>query len=102
MQLLGGTGERAGVDNADEGLHRRLMARAWPRQGAEENNLEVQISALRAAFGAQRPLIRTVSRRGYQFTGEIRFPAEAEETRVNAGPEAAASATNLPQPISEL
>ena len=79
-----------------------LMARAWPNQVVEENNLEVQISALRAAFGAERALIRTVSRRGYQFTGEIRFPAEAEETRVNAGPEAAASATNLPQPVSEL
>jgi predicted ATPase/DNA-binding winged helix-turn-helix (wHTH) protein len=79
-----------------------LMARAWPNQVVEENNLEVQISALRAAFGAERALIRTVSRRGYQFTGEIRFPAEAEETRVNAGPEVAASATNLPQPVSEL
>jgi predicted ATPase/DNA-binding winged helix-turn-helix (wHTH) protein len=79
-----------------------LMAWAWPDQVVEENNLEVQISALRAAFGAERALIRTVSRRGYQFTGEIRFPAEVKETLVNAGPEAAASATNLPQPVSKL
>ena len=53
-----------------------LMARVWPNQVVEENNLEVQISMLRAAFGAERALIRTVPRRGYQFTGEVRFPAE--------------------------
>ena len=79
-----------------------LMAGIWPGQVVEENNLEVQISTLRAVFGAERALIRTVSRRGYQFTGEIRFPAEAEGTPVNTGPEAAAPATNLPQPVSEL
>ena len=88
---------RGSVVSKDE-----LMARVWPNQMVEENNLEVQVSALRAAFGAERALIRTVSRRGYQFTGEIHFPAEAEEMRVNAGPEAAASATNLPQPVSDL
>ena len=57
-----------------------LMAGIWPDQVVEENNLEVQISTLRAVFGAERALIRTVPRRGYQFTGEIRFPAEAEGT----------------------
>ena len=88
---------RGSVVSKDE-----LLARGWPNQVVEENNLEVQISALRAAFGAERSLIRTVYRRGYQFTGEIRFPAEAEEMRVNAGPEAAASATNLPQSVSDL
>ena len=49
-----------------------LMARVWPDRVVEENALQVQISALRAAFGAERELIRTVSGRGYQFTGEIR------------------------------
>ncbi len=88
---------RGSVVSKDE-----LMARGWPNQIVEENNLEVQISALRTAFGAERSLIRTVYRRGYQFTGEIRFLAEAEEMRVNAGPEAAASATNLPQSVSDL
>jgi predicted ATPase/DNA-binding winged helix-turn-helix (wHTH) protein len=79
-----------------------LMTRVWSERVVEENNLEIQVAAIRQAFGANRGLIRTVSRRGYQFTGEIHFPAEAEETQVNAGPEAAASATNLPQPVSEL
>jgi predicted ATPase/DNA-binding winged helix-turn-helix (wHTH) protein len=49
-----------------------LMARVWPDRVVEENNLQAQIVALRRVFGAERDLIRTVSRRGYQFTGEIR------------------------------
>src|ERR1700751_3478825 len=48
-----------------------LMARVWPDRIVEENNLQWQISALRAAFGAERNLIRTVSGRGYQFAAEI-------------------------------
>src|SRR5437764_3563401 len=48
-----------------------LMARVWPDRIVEENNLQWQISALRAAFGADRNLIRTVSGRGYQFTANI-------------------------------
>src|SRR5271165_4404236 len=47
-----------------------LMARVWPDRIVEENNLQWQISALRAAFGADRNLIRTVSGRGYQFTAK--------------------------------
>jgi DNA-binding winged helix-turn-helix (wHTH) protein len=93
---------RGSVVSKDE-----LMARVWPRQVVEENNLEVQISALRAVFGAERALIRTVYRRGYQFTGELRFPAGSAEAQVGAGaasaePMAARPATNLPQPVSEL
>src|SRR5260370_4468187 len=49
-----------------------LMARVWPGRIIEENSLAAQIAALRAAFGAERALIRTISRRGSQFTGEIR------------------------------
>jgi predicted ATPase/DNA-binding winged helix-turn-helix (wHTH) protein len=74
-----------------------LMARVWPNQMVEENNLEVQVSTLRAVLGAERALIRTVSRRGYQFTGELRFPPENVEVQANIGPE-----TNLPQPVSKL
>ena len=48
-----------------------LIARVWPGRVVVETNLQTQISALRAAFGAERELIRTVSGRGYQFTGEI-------------------------------
>src|SRR5262252_4485487 len=50
-----------------------LMARVWPDRIVEENNLQAHISALRTAFGADRELIRTISGRGYQFTGEARI-----------------------------
>lgn len=90
-----------------------LMARVWPNQVVEENNLEVQISILRAAFGAERALIRTVPRRGYQFTGEVRFPAgeigalsEGGDQRASLGPARAEPGvlppTNMPEPVSEL
>jgi DNA-binding winged helix-turn-helix (wHTH) protein len=56
-----------------------LMARVWPDRIVEENNLQWQISALRAAFGADRNLIHTVSGRGYQFTAEIDTPYDSPE-----------------------
>jgi DNA-binding winged helix-turn-helix (wHTH) protein len=87
---------------------RALMAHVWPDQVVEENNLQYQISALRAAFGAERDLIRTVSGRGYQFTGQIRIlPEHAEEpagaSNTAALPAAAAPVpTNLLAQVSEL
>src|SRR5690242_11339577 len=83
-----------------------LMARAWPGRIIEENSLAAQIAALRAAFGAERDLIRTVSGRGYQFTGEIRVLSASPEragTRVAAAePGAGRPPTNIPEPVSEL
>ncbi|MBV8240673.1 MAG: transcriptional regulator [Hyphomicrobiales bacterium] len=64
-----------------------LMARVWSDRIVEENNLQWQISALRAAFGADRNLIRTVSGRGYQFTAEIQTAYGSPEA--NAGTAAA-------------
>ncbi len=62
-------------------------------------------AALRAAFGAERALIRTVSGRGYQFTGEIRVvptsPREAAGA-VAAQPASVLPPTNVPEPVSEL
>jgi predicted ATPase len=59
---------------------------------------------LRKALGAERGLIRTVSGRGYQFTGEIRIlsasPDRGDATA--AEPRALLPPTNLPQSISEL
>src|ERR1700739_1987920 len=95
-----------------------LMARVWPYRIVEENNLQWQISALRAAFGADRNLIRTVSGRGYQFTAEIEAAygspdadagtaiAPADPDPRETSPESAITGelppTNLPEPISEL
>jgi len=53
-----------------------LMARVWQGRIIAGNSLPAHIAALRAAFGVDRTLIRTVSGRGYQFTGEIRNLSE--------------------------
>jgi DNA-binding winged helix-turn-helix (wHTH) protein len=76
---------RGGVVSKDA-----LMERVWPDRIVEENNLQWQISALRAAFGADRDLIRTVPGRGYQFTAEI--------DTVYSGPEADAGTAIAAQP----
>jgi predicted ATPase/DNA-binding winged helix-turn-helix (wHTH) protein len=95
-----------------------LMARVWPDRIVEENNLQLQISALRAVFGADRNLIRTVSGRGYQFAAEIDTtyggPAPGIGTSSGAAPPVPSEAqaderssedlppTNLPEPISDI
>ena len=71
-----------------------LIARAWPGRVVEDNNLQVQIAALRRIFTGEHEFIRTVSGRGYQFTGEIRAGSE---------PAAAQPAlTNVSRPVTEL
>src|SRR6266404_1044459 len=83
-----------------------LMARVWPGRIIEENSLAAQIAALRAAFGAERALIRTVSGRGYQFTGEIRILSPSPEQGVaglaTTQPSSVLPPTNAPKPVSEL
>src|SRR6185312_10510712 len=64
MALINARGAVLGKDE--------LMERAWGGRIVEETALQSQISALRSALGADRNLIRTISGRGYQFTGEIR------------------------------
>ena len=48
-----------------------LIERGWPGQAVEENNVQVQIHALRRALGGDRGLIQTVAGRGYRFVGEL-------------------------------
>src|SRR3984893_14087040 len=83
-----------------------LMRRGWSARVVEENNLQSHITALRAALGPDRDLIRTVSGRGYQFIGEIRVLSAAGDERAGLGLEGAESAalppTNVPEPVSEL
>ena len=84
-----------------------LMTRVWPGRFVEENNLQAQISALRAAFGAERELIRSVPGRGYQFTGEIRILLSSPEDLVSVLTDASQPApvlplTNLQGPVSEV
>jgi TolB-like protein len=72
-----------------------LLRRAWPDAIVEENNLQVQISALWKAFGedAQR-LIATIPGRGYRFTGAVQPHAPASDHA--AGPPVAEDAASAP------
>jgi DNA-binding winged helix-turn-helix (wHTH) protein len=77
------------------------------RRIVQDTALQSQISALRAALGADRDLILTVSGRGYQFVGEIHDDAarranEDYEGRAAPRPPARVPPTNLPGPVSEL
>jgi predicted ATPase/DNA-binding winged helix-turn-helix (wHTH) protein len=79
-----------------------LLHRVWPHVVVEENNLQVHISMLRRALGADRDLIRTVTRRGYLFTGHVMAGARSTSA-ADVGPEPTmSSASNLPTPLSEL
>src|SRR5215472_17731045 len=64
MALIEASGAVVGKDE--------LLRLVWQGRTVEENRLATEIWALRKALGADRDLIRTVSGRGYQFTGEIR------------------------------
>jgi DNA-binding winged helix-turn-helix (wHTH) protein len=55
-----------------------LLSRVWPDVVVSEENLKVQISALRKALGADRDVIHTEFGRGYRFTGVLRPNAAAE------------------------
>jgi predicted ATPase/DNA-binding winged helix-turn-helix (wHTH) protein len=99
MALIEGQGAVVGKD--------ALMERVWPKRIVEESSLHVQVSALRNALGADRNLIRTVSGRGYQFTGEISTVAASPDTQAVAGTAVQAPAplrplTNVAEPVSEL
>src|SRR5712671_7412065 len=49
-----------------------FMSRVWPGIVVAEENLKVQIFALRKALGEDRDFIRTEFGRGYRFTAAIR------------------------------
>ena len=58
-----------------------LLSRVWPGIVVSEENLKVQISALRKALGADGNLIRTEFGRGYRFIGILRSNATAHACR---------------------
>lgn len=53
-----------------------LMDRVWPGVAVEENNLQVQISALRKVLGDDRDMIRTIPGRGYRFAGQVNLKSD--------------------------
>ena len=58
-----------------------LLDRVWPGIMVSEENLKVQISALRKALGSDRNLIRTEFGRGYRFIGILRSNLTAHACR---------------------
>jgi DNA-binding winged helix-turn-helix (wHTH) protein len=56
----------------------QLLSRVWPGIVVSEENLKVQVSALRKALGADRDVIRTEFGRGYRFTGVLCSDAAAD------------------------
>jgi DNA-binding winged helix-turn-helix (wHTH) protein len=56
-----------------------LQRRVWGHVVVSQNNLKVQVAALRKALGEDRGLILTDHGRGYRFTAEVRWMAEAPE-----------------------
>jgi len=48
-----------------------LLDLVWPGISVEENNLHVQMAALRRALGPHQTLIQTIPGRGYRFAGEL-------------------------------
>jgi DNA-binding winged helix-turn-helix (wHTH) protein len=55
-----------------------LFSRVWPGIVVSEENLKVQMSALRKALGADRDIIHTEFGRGYRFTGVLCSNAAAD------------------------
>ena len=68
------------VENNDRVLTKNeLLNTIWESQFVEENNLAVQIAALRKTFGersGENRFIATVPGRGYQFVAEVKISNE--------------------------
>jgi DNA-binding winged helix-turn-helix (wHTH) protein len=60
---------------------KELLSRVWPDVVVSEENLKVQIAALRKALGSERDVIRTEFGRGYRFTGVLHSNAAADGCR---------------------
>ena len=77
-----------------------LLELAWPGLVVEENNLQVQISALRKLLGPQS--IATIPGRGYRFTcGLDGDAASSPDKIVDVAPEAMAAAPVAVTPASQ-
>jgi DNA-binding winged helix-turn-helix (wHTH) protein len=58
-----------------------LLSRVWPGIVVAEENLKVQISALRRALGKDRDFVRTEFGRGYRFTAAVRSTVAGSDCR---------------------
>lgn len=74
-----------------------LIARVWPGRVMEENNLLVQIAAVRKALGPDRELLRTVAGHGYQLLAPLHVVRAGTDVGEPPG-----TRTNLPMRVTEL
>jgi phospholipid transport system substrate-binding protein len=63
-----------------------LLARVWPGIHVSEENLKVQILALRKGLGEDRDFIRTEPGRGYRFTAAVKWTAPWNSSQYAARP----------------
>lgn len=80
----------------------QLLATVWPKLVVEENNLQVQVSALRKLFGSHA--IATVPGQGYRFTLPVRCHAAHSTEPAPALPQTThpPQLSNLPRNTSPL
>ena len=64
----------------------KLVCCVWPGVHVSEENLKVQISALRKALGEDRDFIRTEPGRGYRFTAAVKSTAPGNSSQREARP----------------
>jgi predicted ATPase/DNA-binding winged helix-turn-helix (wHTH) protein len=78
-----------------------LMARVWPNTVVEENNLRVNVAALRRTLGDGQPgrrYLTTIPGRGYRFVAPVEFlKPDKPQVRSSAGVE---RTHNLPAPLT--
>jgi predicted ATPase/DNA-binding winged helix-turn-helix (wHTH) protein len=74
-----------------------ILEHVWPNVVVEENNIHVQLSALRKIFGADSQVIRTISGRGYRLAIPIELSEPTGEgENVAAGRPGATRLSGLP------
>ena len=74
-----------------------LLTRVWAGIVVSEENLKVQVSALRKALGADREVIRTEVGRGYRFIGVLRSNIATDAHQRPARPKQRFGQTLFPQ-----
>ncbi|MFJ4442964.1 response regulator [Pseudomonas sp. NPDC089422] len=73
-----------------------LFSQVWAGTVVEDNNLQVQVSLLRKAFG-DRGLIQTVPRRGYRLAAQVSFDAPC----LMLGQSPLCAVANATEPLSD-
>ena len=77
-----------------------LLSRVWPGLVVAEENLKVQVSALRKALGEDRDFIRTEFGLGYRFTAAVRSTVAWDACQRPTRPGHQSSQRSLPRRIS--